>query len=172
MNGGLARAIACAIVCAGGLLPSSDAAAEQKVAFVDPQRVINSSNEGKQIVEKLQSIQKEKQAQISKREKEFTDAQQDFQNQISLLTPEKLEERQLELQKLKGKLQREAEVAQEELLLEQQRLFGPLRRRIEKEIQAVGEVDGFTIILAPHQGVVYFDGTVDITDKVIARINK
>jgi outer membrane protein len=172
MKIGLGRTLAAALVCTGALLLPHAAAAQQKVAFVDPQEVVASSNEGKQIRDRLEAIQKEKQSSLDAREKEFTTAQQEFQSQLSILTPEKLEERQLELQRLKGRLQRDAETAQEELLLERQRLLGPLLRRVENIIREVGKEDGYTIILQPHQGIVYFDDGVNITKKVIERINK
>lgn len=172
MKIGLVRAMVVALACGGALLLPRVSAAQQKVAFVDPQEVVASSNEGKQIRDRLEAIQKEKQSALDTREKEFTTAQQEFQSQLSILTPEKLEERQLELQRLKGRLQRDAETAQEELLLERQRLLGPLLRRVEGVIRDVGKEEGYTVIMQPHQGIVYFDDGVNITKQVIDRINK
>ena len=140
-------------------LPSV-ARAELKLAYVDLQRAVDQSNEGKQSKARLQ-------AEFDKRQRDL-DVQLEDLKRLLQENPGKPEllERELSLEKRGQKLQHELDDKQQ---AEAARLFKKLRQVAAQVAQArkiEWVLDASSVLVAPSQ-----PGT-DLTDEVIKRANE
>src|SRR4051812_44361216 len=77
------------------------ARAEQKIAYVDLQRALEETEEGKRAKAKLKSDFEKKQKELDARQEELKKMKADLDKQSNILKPEALQQKQQELQ---GKL--------------------------------------------------------------------
>ena len=154
-----------------GLLPQI-ARAETKVGFVDTNRVIAASKDAKEAETKLNSLLDKKRDQFKPQQEKFNKLREELETQITVLSAEAREERQLELAQLKSQIERDVQAAEEEVQIERRKVLAPLFRRIQEVIDDIGKKEGFSIIMERHTGVIYFSESLDITDMVIERLNK
>jgi len=164
------RSILALVAAMGWLLPLS-ASAETKIGWVDTQRVIAASKEAKVAEDKLNALLDKKRDQFKPQQDQFNKLRQEFETQISVLSPEALEERQIELTQLKSKIERDVQAAEEEVQIERRKVLAPLLRRLQDVINEIGKNEGYALIMERHVGVIYFSESIDITDKVIAALN-
>src|SRR5262245_29380395 len=100
-----------ALAAAVALASPGVASADTKLGFVDMQRVVTNSKDAKTVETKLNELLEKKRAQFKPKEEEFNKLRQELETQQGVLSPEALEERQIELTQLKNKLEREVEQA-------------------------------------------------------------
>jgi outer membrane protein len=161
-----------ALAAAVALAWPGAAAAETKLGFVDMQRVVTGSKEAKNVETKLNELLEKKRAQFKPKEEEFNKLRQELETQQGVLSPEALEERQIELTQMKNKLEREVEQAQEEVAVERRKMLAPLLKRIQDAINEIGKAEGFSMVIERHPGVLFMNDALDITNTVIERLNK
>ena len=161
-----------ALAAAAALAWPGAAAADTKLGFVDMQRVVSNSKEAKNVETRLNELLEKKRAQFKPKEEEFNKMRQEFESQQGVLSPEALEERQIELTQMKNKLEREVEQAQEEVAVERRKMLAPLLKRIQDVITDVGKSEGFSMVIERHPGVLFMNESLDITNTVIERLNK
>lgn len=144
-----------------------------KIGYIDLQRSLNESDQGKEAkasfnkrVEELQKTLDEKQGELKKLQDEL-DKQKGILNQEAKGDKEKAYQ-----QKIKD-AQRFAKDSQEELQQKDAELTKKIITDLKDVIKKVGTDEAYTIILEKGEAAVLFaaDG-VDITDKVIKAYNK
>lgn len=161
-----------ALLAAVALAWPGAAAADTKLGFVDMQKVVNNSKEAKTVETKLNELLEKKRAQFKPKEEEFNKLKGELETQAGVLSPEALEERQIELGQMKNKLEREVEAAQEEVAIERRKMLAPLLKRIQDVIIEIGKTEGFSMVVERHPGVLFMNDALDITQTVIDRLNK
>lgn len=150
----------------------AQAADASKMGIVDMQRVVANSRDGKAAEKKLNDLLTKKREQFKPQEEQFQKLRGELESQQFVLSPEALEERQIELAQLKSKLERDLQAAQEEVQIERRKMLAPLLRRIQEVIAAIGKTEGFVMIVERQQpGVLYFNESLDITEMVIKNLN-
>jgi len=165
------RSILVLLVVFGWLVPQVGHA-ETKVGFVDTQKVVSSSKEAKAAEDKLNALLEKKREQFKPQQEQFAKLRQELETQLSVLSPEALDERQIELTQLKNQIERDVQAAEEEVQIERRKALAPLLRKIQDVINEIGKQEGFSIIMERHVGVIYFSDSLDITDKVIEQLNQ
>jgi outer membrane protein len=161
-----------ALVAAVALSWPGWASADTKLGFVDMQKVVTQSKEAKSVETKLNDLLEKKRALFRPKEEEFNKMRQELETQQGVLSPEALEERQIELAQMKSKLEREVEAAQEEVAIERRKMLAPLLKRIQDVIIEIGKSEGFSMDIARHPGVLFMNDSLDITNSVIEKLNK
>lgn len=161
-----------ALAAAVALAWPGAASAETKLGFVDMQKVVSNSKEAKSVEGKLNELLEKKRALFKPKEEEFNKLRQELETQAAVLSPEALEERQIELGQMKSKLEREVEAAQEEVAIERRKMLAPLLKRIQDVIVEIGKNEGFSMVIERHPGVLFMNDALDITNTVIERLNK
>lgn len=165
----LAAAVAAVSLC----LPVLARAADVSVGFVNVERALDGADDWKKAAKELESFAKKKQEELRPQEEEFKRRVDEFKSQQSLLDPNKLRERQIELQQLENKYKRAVEDAQESVEAQKEKMLRPILQKVESAIQAVGKEKGITIIMNQKSpGLLYFQDAFDITDVVIAKVNE
>lgn len=164
-----------AIVTFAGLLLAGPAAAAEsvRIAVVNQQRALASSNEGRAAEKALKSLMQKKRTELEPLEQELKRQQEEFESQKYVLSRSALEERKLDLLKRQRDLERSMREAEDDLEIENRRLMQPLVKRIEQALSEIGKEKDFTVILETKStAVLYAEESIDITDLVIQKLNK
>ena len=154
------------LLCAG--LATAAVAADTKIAFVDLQKALNLSAEGKAAKEKITAKVKDYEGTIDKRQQELKKLKDDLEKQAVLLSEEARAAKERDYQAKLKDFQRFTKDVQDEL---QQQDADHTNRIIEKMvslIQEVGKREGYDLIIERNSGgVVYGADKVDLTDLIL-----
>lgn len=148
-------------------------AASIKVGVVDFQKVLTASNQGKRATEELNKKGKVMEDEIKSKESELLDLQKKFEKDSLVMSKEKKEEKQKDMRAkfndfktLRAKYMNEFKEMQAEH-------FNKIRKGVIDVASEIGKKDGFTFVIERNEGgIIYFDNTLDITEKVISEYNR
>ncbi|MBT8399562.1 MAG: OmpH family outer membrane protein [Rhodothermia bacterium] len=164
-----AAGVIAALVLLLGLAP--DAAAQQlKIGYADAELVLVNMPEYKTNAEKVQRQARSSQQELEAMGTELQADMEKFEKQAPILSPEKLEERQLELQQRYADLQKQGATKEQELAQFEADLMNPLIERVGTAVNTVAEEKGLDIVMK-SPGLLYVsDRVVDITIDVAKRL--
>jgi len=158
-----------AVVVAAVALP---AAAQNKIAVIDVQRVVTESDPGKEVMQRLKALTDAKSQEGQALQQQFAALQEQFNKQRFTVSEARQAEMSKEIEDKQIAIRRFQDDAQREVQDAQRRELGGLEERILPIINQIGQEQSFTLIFNKFQsGLVYADETVDITDEVIRRFN-
>ncbi|PID58109.1 hypothetical protein CSB45_05325 [candidate division KSB3 bacterium] len=165
------------IICLGlvgyGMIFCVNASAQSavmKIGFVDLQRVINSSAEGKKAQDELKKRADEFGAQAKEMQERLRRMKADYDKQIDVLTPEAKSQKRDEISKLERDYSRFINDSQSELRMVEQRALKQLLEKVGKLVVEYGKQKNFTLILESGN-ILYGAEQIEITDDVIALYN-
>ena len=150
--------------------------AEQKIGYIDSQKILSSYSRAQDIKNEFDNQVKEWKNEISRRQQELERLQKNLQSQSFMLTEEARLRKIEELQKKKVELENyvggiygkggKAETLNEELMQ-------PLLAEIDTVVSEIAEEEEFSYILDASTGVViYADDIYDITNRIIETLNR
>lgn len=161
-----------AIVVALILASALPAAAQQKMAVIDIQRVVTESDPGKEVMQTLKTLTDGKAQQGQALQQELAALQDQFAKQRFTVSETRQAEMSKQIEDTQIAIRRFQDDAQREVTEAQRRELGSLEELILPIINQVGQEQGFTMIFNKFQsGLVYAADNVDITDEVIRRFN-
>lgn len=162
-----------ALLCLGlSLAVANSAIAEEvKVGVMNVQKVLTSSVAGKIAKEKFDAKMNELQAKFKLEEEELVAMQKDIEKKSSAWSEETKQAKVLEFQKKRRELQQKTEEARIELKGLQDKELAPILKALEKVVDTYGSANGYTVILDAKNHVIYFDKSVDISDKLIVELD-
>ncbi len=144
--------------------------AEVKIGVINAQKVIASTQRGKDIQAKLSNLGASKQKKVATMQAEIKKIEKDLRSPA--LNEKTRENKSILLQKKKTNLKRYYEDTQRELRLRYQQEMQSLQKEVMPIIDRIGKSKGFTLVFdLSIAGISYFDKTIDITDVVIKEIN-
>lgn len=152
-------------------------AADTKIGVIDSQRIFAEFQEARDAEAAFQTEMKKWQDDLVAQEKEIATLQDKIRSQALLLSKEKLDELQGDLDK---KFQA-YEAAKNDLfdptkgkaVARNKELSQPINDKITTVVERLGAEQSFTIILdMASVNVVYMDKTIDLTDKVLEELGK
>ena len=147
------------------------ARAEQKIAYVDLQRALEETDEGKRAKAKLKADFDKKQHELDARQDELKKMKLDLDKQINILKPEALQQKQGELQQKLVALQetymRLQKDLQEKEGVETQRIF----KRMQAVIAQIAQTENVTYVLEKNSGILYAPPALDLTNELIRKFN-
>jgi outer membrane protein len=143
-----------------------------KVAYVDLQMVVGSSNEGKAASARLQELDKKKLAEIEAKNKALEAARTKRSAGAAVLN----ESAQLALDREIDKLTREVQYLQQEAQAERNELQEELRLEFQRKLapvfEAIGKEKALHVILdAANSGAFWANPGLDLTGEVIKRLD-
>jgi len=154
------------------LLPALPAAADFKLALVDRQRALISSDKGKEAEKTLTQLQDKKKKELEPRSTQCKKLQEEIESQKFVLSEDALQQKGMEAQRCQRDLERDFQAAKDEIVMQQQSLLGPLAKKLEEVVTALGKEKEFDLILdRSTPGVLYAPDTTDVTELVIKRLN-
>jgi outer membrane protein len=144
-----------------------------KIAVVDLNQALNSTDEGKAAREELARKQREAEAKVQPRIERFKELNEELKSKKFVLSEDALYQRQLDLVELKNEIESEMKELEGKFKVDEERIVGPLRKKMVSVVQQIGREQGFTLIVERGSpGLLYSREALDITDSVIADFNK
>jgi len=146
-----------------------------KIGFVNAQKVLEGSAEGKQVQEKIKAFIESRQKVISLEESELREMDEELAEQADLLSPEAKKVKQTELQQKLIAYRKKAAEFDKEILDKRRKIDQSFLSKIKAVIREIAKQDGYTFVLNKSEGpgaVFYAQESLDITNKVIAQIDK
>ncbi len=147
--------------------------AAEKIGIVNVREVMMRSDAGKANEEEFKKSVDEKKALVQKKENDLKKIKDNIEKQRSILTPQALQEKEMNYEVEFREYERLLKDTREELQMKDQFLTSKLVPEIVKVIRAIGEKEKYTVILEAYQPGVYYGAKAnDITDKVVVEFNK
>ena len=146
--------------------------ADSKVGFIDLQTIVSNSKLGKAGSAKMKVLTDKQAADLNAKGKAIQTLQQQLQQQTGVLSPQALQDKQAEL----GKLQREAQFAQQDWQAQADSLNKQLLDEFEaKALPIVEEIRNeralFAIFTIPNPGIAAFRPGLDLSAEVVRRLD-
>ena len=140
--------------------------AETKIGIINPQVVLQNSVKGKEVIERLRSLNMSKQKKYETMQKDIDTLEKEILSPA--LNQDSRDKKTSDLQNKRTDIKRFAEDAQKESIAMQQKEFESLQRELMPIIEKIAKADGYSVVLDLNTaGVTFFEPAIDITDKVI-----
>ena len=151
------------------LLPSSVAAADLKIGYVNAVKVIEEAPQGEAALKKLE-------AEFAPRDKKIVDMQnrlkqleQDLEKNALLLKDSEHRSREFEIISLKRDISRATQEFREDYNLRRNEELATLQKIVQKTINEIAKQENYDLIL---ESAVYAGPRADITDKILKKLGK
>lgn len=156
----------------GLTLALGGAARADKIAVVNMQQAIESTNEGKAALARLKGEVEKKQKELEQKRDELKKLDDDLAKQASILKPDALEKKKQELQQKMMQWQEAAMRTQKELQEKEGKATQPIVDKLLKAINAIATRDKFTMVLRSEVILWPQHTEMDITNEVIRKANE
>jgi outer membrane protein len=150
---------------------SSCFSAGLKIGVMNVQKVIVECNAGKAAKGRFDAKMKELQAKFKTEEDALKALQAEIKKKSSAWSEEKKAEKVREFQKNGRELQAKTEDARFEMKKMQDKELEPILKALENVVNSYGKENGYTAILDSKNSVIYFDGSIDISDIIVKKLN-
>jgi outer membrane protein len=147
------------------LTASAAGAAELKIVFVDVKSAIENTAQFRQGVQHLDSIKNDKQKELEGLRDKINQMDKDLMNQSMAMSPDKLSQKQQQLDDLKTDFQRKLQDAQRAMEFEKNRLLQGIYTKFGEKIKEYAVKNGYDYILT-KPSVLYVKPSLDMTDQV------
>ncbi len=161
----------------GLLMLASTAFGQQRMSFVDSEKIINELPEAQAAQKDLEAVFKGWQEELQKMSDEFQKSVEDYQKKEAVLAPAKREEEQRRLAEMQQRardyqLQKFGQTGEAQQLRDKK--LAPIREKILKNIEEVAKEEGFSFVFdkANDIGLLYADVKFDLTHKVLDRLKR
>jgi outer membrane protein len=155
------------------LLGSAPALAEDvKIGYVDLQRALNETEDGRKAKAGLKKVFDQKQKELDEQQEALKKDIEDFKKKQTLLPAEKLREKEAEFQERMQKVQQTYMRHQQDLAGKEQEATAKIFERMSKIITKMATAENFTMVIDRSQaGVIYAKPHLDLTNELIRRYN-
>jgi outer membrane protein len=153
-------------------LVSSMAAAETKIAFVDMQKAIQATAEGKKAKAELEGSFNKKKKELEKKEADLKKMRDELEKKKAVLSEQALQQKQAEFQQEMMKYREVVNKSQADIQDRMRELQGPILDKMKTILQKIQKEKGYTAILELNPGVLAIAADADITDEVIKSFDK
>ena len=148
------------------------AASGIKIAVIDTERILLTSNTGKKALADLKKLQEAKEAEARTKQQEIKDLQAKLSDGRLSLAQDKLSEMEKQLEEKLVSLRRFQEDANAELGKKRDQVLASIDQKVMPVINQVGKELGYTLIFRKFEsGLIYADEAVDITASIIQRLD-
>jgi outer membrane protein len=147
------------------------AQAEDRIAFVDLQRALEETNDGKAAKARLKSDFDKKQQELDAKQEELKKLKEAFDKKASLMKPEALQKEQADLQGRFMQLQDTFQRLQKDLAAKEQEATRGILGKLTLVVQKIAEREHFAMVLERSSSVVWGQPALDVTNEVIRTYN-
>jgi outer membrane protein len=153
--------------------PLTAAAQEVKIGFVDREKALFSTEQGKKARTELQAKVTAAKGQLQPMAEELQKLQAEIESKKFVLAQDALRDMQAKSLELQNRYESKGKELENQLKIDQARLVAPLEDKLKATIESVGKEQGYTIILERQvPGLIYYAREAhDITDAVVSRFN-
>ena len=174
-SGGLMKKAAILVIISlfiSGAFALKANAGELKLGFIDLNRALNESNEGKKAVTALEKLVQSKQALIAEKEDALNKLKNEIASQTAILNSDALQKKQEQHDKLLKTYQRMIQDSKDEIQKKQSEFMKDILIDLRTLIAKFGEDEEYTAIFERFEsGLLYMPASADLTDKIIEIFN-
>ena len=146
-------------------------AAEVKVGIIDFQQVVEKSEPGKRFEAELKKEGERIEAELTKDQEELKTLKEKIEREAMVMSREAREEKEIEF-RVKARNYQEKEQDFRKMYMEKRnKEVNNLRKVVVEIAQEIGKKEGFTMVMS-NAGVLYYDVSIDLTDKVVQLLNQ
>jgi outer membrane protein len=158
--------VAAAVLSAGSLAFAEDF----KLGYVDMQRALNETEDGRKAKANLKKVFDQKQKELDEQQAQLKKDIEDLDKKRTLLPADKVREKEAELQGRMQKVQQTYLRHQQDLTGKEQEATAKIFERMNKIIQKIASAENFSMVL--DKGALVFAKThLDLTNELIRRYN-
>lgn len=155
-----------------GSSPLTAFAEEVKLGYVDLQRALNETEDGRKAKANLKKVFDAKQKELDEQQEALKKDIEDLNKKRTLLPAEKVREKETELQDRMQKVQQTYMRHQQDLSAKEQEATAKIFERMSKIINKIAVAENFTMVLDRQQSAVLFAKPhLDLTNDLIRRYN-
>jgi outer membrane protein len=152
--------------------PAAAPARSLTIGWVDLERIVQTSAEGKVASAKVQALTQKKSSELGEKNKQLQGAQQKLQAGGTVLNDSARAQLEREIDRLNVDLQRMQQDAQQELQELQQELQAEFMKKLSPIIERVVKERNISFLFSRVEaGIVFADPTLDLTDELIKRFD-
>lgn len=145
--------------------------ADTKLAFVDLQRALEETEDGKKAKNKLKADFERKQKELDSKTEELKSAKESFDKKAPLMKPESLAKEQKDLEQRFVELQQMHARLQKDLAGKEQEAMSGVMNKMQKAVAQIAEREKIQLVLERNSSVVWGQASLDITNEVIRLTN-
>jgi outer membrane protein len=161
-----------AIVLGLSLSAKAALAQDSKFGFVDLQRALMETEEGRKARTDLKKVFDQKQKELDEQQNELKKGMEDLDKKRTLLPADKVKEKEAEMQAKLQKVQQTYMRHQQDLQAKEQEATGKIFERMQRIITKIATNENFTMIFDRVQsGLIFAKPHLDLTNEVIRRYN-
>ena len=160
-----------ALVLAFGTIAPTFALADGKIAYVDLQRALEETEDGKKAKAKLKSDFDRKQKELDDKQEELKKMKDELDKKLPLMKPEAAQAEQKKFQDRFVELQQTYARLQKDLAGKEQEATAGIFRKLQNVVAQLSEKNNFDVVLEKNSAVVYGKSSLDITNEVIRTYN-
>ncbi|MFH1873580.1 MAG: OmpH family outer membrane protein [Pseudomonadota bacterium] len=144
-----------------------------KLGYVDFNRALNETSEGKDAKMKLETEFNERQQKLDIVQNELKKMKEELEKKSLILSQEALQKKEEEYRNKFMELQQKLATAKQEMAQKEAALTVGVLDKLKQIVKEIGEKDKYTLILEKSQDVVLYAPAIDdLTDQVITICNK
>lgn len=160
------------VLVAGLLSTNVVGAAELKIGIVDVRSAIENTSAYQQGLNRLKALTSKKQKELDALRSQIEKAEKEMLGQSMAMSPERLSQKQSEINDRRKQYSRQQQDAQEEIVAEQSKLQSAQGIKLTKVLQAFGKKNGYDLLLPKAQFVLYSDPAHDVTAEITKLLDK
>lgn len=153
------------------LIAANIQAAEVKIGYVDLQRIVTTSDQGKEALKTMESLEKAKSSLINEKIEAIKKLENELTKQGAILTPEAKQKKQMDYEKLVTEYQQMRRAHEEELKKNEGEFIQKIVTDVKKLLEKISKEEGYTVILN-EAVVIYIPEEFNLTDKVLKQFNE
>ena len=150
--------------------PVASFAEEVKLGYVDLQRALNETEDGRKAKANLKKVFDQKQKELDEQQNQLKKEIEDLDKKRSLLSPDKVREKEAELRAKLEKVQGTYMRHQQDLSGKEQKETAKIFERMTKIISEIAAGENFSMIV-DKSALVFAKPHLDLTNELIRRYN-
>lgn len=159
------------LACAMAFAASASAADVAKIGVVDFQKVIQESEAGQQVQERIRKQGREMESDLQELGRQIEDLQKQLSRDSMVMNKKKRQEKQREMEIKRYDFQSKKEEYESEFQQVQSEQVGKLQDEILSIAEEIGKKEGYLLIVEKNAAV-YYPDSIEITDRVIKAYNE
>jgi len=142
-----------------------------KVAVIDVNKILNDSEAGQAAKKKMEARYEELKKTIDAKQEEARKIKEEIDKQKVMVGKEKLKEKEDALQAKVNELRQLTQDGEREMQTRQSELTRDVLKSVEAMVDVVVKADKLDLVLEKSAGVVHFNESMEITQRVLALVN-
>jgi len=147
-------------------------AANNKVGYINLQRLVNESKMGKSARDDILKLRGEKERAVTIQQNKINMLRNELNTKAASMSASEKQDKVEALQKLYKDFQRMVADAKEDISREDRELVALILKKADGVLKKIAKKKKFSIILKDPNAIGYLDPDVDITDLVLKELNK